>query len=434
MNKKVSLSLLVTVVILAMTVTFSMTMVTSMRIFDKTVSSVKEKESMYQKLAEIDRYVRDSDYYTIDEKNLYDTLASGYILGSGDRYAKYYTAEAYNELQKIQSGSIVGVGAKVVKDVGTGYAKVVRVYTGSPAEELGITKGCYIKAVDGVDLKSTLSSEAMQKLLRGENGTVAELTWLDNTAGEHVDSVTRRSYARATVEYQMLEGNCGYVRIWDFTEKTASELDYALSALKGTGATSIVFDLRDNNSNNLTAAIESIDLVCPAGPIATAMYKDGTTQLIGFSEDTDKLDLPYACLVSGTTASGAELFAAAARTLSNAKLVGVTTAGKGAVQSETKMLSDGSAVVVTTASVLASDGTSFEDTGLTVDVERALTADELVLYYDYEAADDPQIQKAVKVAIDMAGGSTVGQENDGSAAQDTAADTADTADNEASDS
>lgn len=418
MNKKVSLSLLVTVVILAMTVTFSMTMVTAMRIFDKTVSSVKEKESMYQKLSEIDRYVRDNDYYPIDEKNLYDTLASGYILGSGDRYAKYYTAEAYDELQKIQSGSIVGVGVKVVKDISTGYAKVIQVYGGSPAEELGITKGCYIKAIDGVDIKSTMSTETMQKMLRGENGTAAEITWLDMEVEEHVDTVTRRSYARATVESQLLDGACGYVRIWDFTDQTASELDYALSALKSAGAKSIVFDLRDNNSTNLNAAMECIDLVCPAGTIATAMDKNGETQLIGFSEDSDKLELPFACLVSGTTASGAELFAASARTLANAKLVGVTTAGKGAVLSETKMLSDGSAVVVTTASVLASDGTSFEDTGLTVDVERALTADELVLYHDYEPAQDPQIQKAVKVAIDMAGGSTVGQETAASEPED----------------
>ena len=410
MNKKVSLSLLVTVVILAMTVTFSMTMVTAMRIFDSTVSSVKEKESMYQKLSEIDRYVRDNDFYTVDDKVLYDMLASGYMLGSGDRNARYYTAEAYNELLKIQNGSLTGIGVKVVKDLSTGYAKVIRVDAGSPAQELGMTKGCYITSIDGTDLKGVTSTDAIQKMLRGENGTPVELTWLSTTAEETISTVTRRGYNKTTIESTLLNGNVGYVRIWDFTDQTVSELDYALSSLKSSGAKSFIFDLRDNISTNIKAAVEAIDLVCPSGTIATAVYKNGDTQLLGFSEDDSSLGKPAVCLVSGTTAGAAELFASSVRTLASGKLVGSTTAGKGTMQSEPKMLSDGSAVVVTVAELLASDGTSFEGMGLKVDVDSVLTADELVLYYDYTPETDPQIQKAVKVAVDMAGGSTVATE------------------------
>ena len=66
MNRKISVGMAVTIVILAMTVTFSITMLIAMRLFDSTVSSVKEKESMYNKVAEVDRYVRSNDYYTID--------------------------------------------------------------------------------------------------------------------------------------------------------------------------------------------------------------------------------------------------------------------------------------------------------------------------------------------------------------------------------
>ena len=74
MNRKISIGMAVTIVILAMTVTFSITMLVAMRLFDSTVSSVKEKESMYNKIAEVDRYVRSNDYYTIDENTLYDRL------------------------------------------------------------------------------------------------------------------------------------------------------------------------------------------------------------------------------------------------------------------------------------------------------------------------------------------------------------------------
>ena len=87
MNRKISVGMTVTIVILAMTVTFSITMLMAMRLFDHTVTSVKEKESMYNKVAEVDRYVRANDYYDIDETVLYDRLTAGYLLGTGDKYA-----------------------------------------------------------------------------------------------------------------------------------------------------------------------------------------------------------------------------------------------------------------------------------------------------------------------------------------------------------
>ena len=88
MNRKISIGMAVTIVILAMTVTFSITMLVAMRLFDSTVSSVKEKESMYNKIAEVDRYVRSNDYYTIDENTLYDRLTAGYPLGVSNEYAE----------------------------------------------------------------------------------------------------------------------------------------------------------------------------------------------------------------------------------------------------------------------------------------------------------------------------------------------------------
>ena len=107
MNRKISVGMAVTIVILAMTVTFSITMLIAMRLFDSTVSSVKEKESMYNKVAEVDRYVRSNDYYPIDETVLYDRLTAGYLLGTGDKYARYYSAIAYTELMNQQSGKVM---------------------------------------------------------------------------------------------------------------------------------------------------------------------------------------------------------------------------------------------------------------------------------------------------------------------------------------
>ena len=171
MNRKISLGMAVTIVILAMTVTFSITMLLAMRLFDSTVSSVKEKESMYNKLAEVDRYVRGNDYYDIDETVLYDRLSAGYLLGTGDKYARYYTASAYTDLINVQNGTLLGIGVELAIDQ-SGYAKVTKVYTDSPAQEAGIKVGDYITAVDGDDVKSMSGADAVQTRLRGVFGIV----------------------------------------------------------------------------------------------------------------------------------------------------------------------------------------------------------------------------------------------------------------------
>ena len=166
MNRKISVGMAVSIVILAMTVTFSITMLVAMRLFDSTVSSVKEKESMYNKIAEVDRYVRSNDYYPIDETTLYDRLTAGYLLGTGDKYARYFSATAYTELMNTQNGTLIGIGVELAVDQ-SGYAKVIKVYDESPAKEAGIQVGNYITAVDGTDVKSMSSVDAIQTRLRG---------------------------------------------------------------------------------------------------------------------------------------------------------------------------------------------------------------------------------------------------------------------------
>ena len=171
MNRKISVGMAVSIVILAMTVTFSITMLVAMRLFDSTVSSVKEKESMYNKIAEVDRYVRSNDYYPIDETTLYDRLTAGYLLGTGDKYARYFSATAYTELMNTQNGTLIGIGVELAVDQ-SGYAKVIKVYDESPAKEAGIQVGNYITVVDGTDVKSMSSVDAIQTRLRGVFGIV----------------------------------------------------------------------------------------------------------------------------------------------------------------------------------------------------------------------------------------------------------------------
>ena len=430
MNRKVSVGMMVTIVILAMTVTFSITMLLAMRLFDSTVSSVKEKESMYNKIAEVDRYVRTNDYYDIDETTLYDRLTAGYLLGTGDKYAKYYTSSAYTELMNVQNGTLLGIGVELAIDQ-SGYAKVLKVYSDSPAQEAGIAVGDYITAVDGADVKSMASADTVQTRLRGESGTTVNVVWLDSDSAEHIADLTHSGYTATTVDSQLLDGNVGYIKIWQFDGTTPSELDYALRSLTTGGASSLVIDLRDNGGGILDDAVSCIDLIAPEGTLAYAEDKYGARTLLGSSSSESEVSLPIVCLVNGNTASAAELFASSLRTLNGARLVGTTTMGKGTIQSAPQRLSDGSAVVITVAKLICGDGSCFDGTGLSVDVDRPLTADEQNSYYDYTPETDPQVQRAVSTAQQLSGATTVSGVNEADAASNAASDSEDAASSEA---
>ena len=411
MNRKISVGMMVTIVILAMTVTFSVTMLMAMRLFDSTVSSVKKKESMYNKIAEVDRYVRANDYYNIDEILLYDCLTAGYLLGAGDPYARYYTATSYTELMKIQEGTLMGIGVELAKDQ-TGYAKVLKVYDDSPAQEAGIQVGDYLIAIGGEEVKAMYTVDTVHTRLRGEAGTVVSVTWLDAAAAEHSADLTHYGYRTTSVDQSLVQGNVGYIRIHQFDSTTASELDYAVRTLQKAGATSLVFDLRNNGGGVLEDALNCIDLLCPEGTLAYAEDKDGDRTLLGSSDSENVVELPMVCVVNKHTASSAELFAASLRSLSGARLVGETTQGKGTIQSSPQRLSDGSAVSITVAKLICGDGSCFDGTGLSVDVEKALTAEETTNFYDYTPETDPQIQRAVSAAQQLSGTTTLGGVND----------------------
>lgn len=420
MNRKISVGMAVTITILAMTVTFSVTMLVAMRLFDSTVSSVKQKESMYNKIAEVDRYVRSNDYYTIDENLLYDRMTAGYLLGTGDKYARYYTANAYTELVNIQNGTIMGIGVEVGVDQ-TGYAKILRVYDASPAQEAGMVVGDYITAIDGVDVKSMNNADVVQTRLQGEAGTTVSVSWLNSEAEAKDAVLTHSGYNSTTVDYQMVD-NVGYIKIRQFDGSTPSELDYAIRALTEKGAVSLVFDLRDNGGGILEDAISCIDLIAPEGTVAYAEDKNGNRTILGSSDAESSVELPVVCLVNGNTASAAELFAASLHQMNGAVLVGSSTMGKGTIQSSPQRLSDGSALVITVAKLLCGDGSSFDGVGLAVDVERAYTADEAVLVYDYTPETDPQIQRAVNAAQQLSGTATVGAVTENESSAETAAD------------
>ena len=403
MSKKISLGVAATIAIIAMAVTFSLTMVVSMKMFNTTVSSVKNKERQYNKLSEIDRFVRAGEYFTIDEDTLNDRLAAGYMNGINDKYAVYYTAKEYSEKQSVEKGTLTGIGVAVVNDTSSGYARIIRLYDNSPAAEAGMQVGGFITAINDESTRNITSTARLTSKLLGEEGTTTTITYLTPDRQEqqlnlvHSNSKTPSIYTR-----QMVADTCGYIRIDAFTSGTASEFKAAVDELLQQGANSLVFDLRDNTGENLNAALVAADYCVPSGEIAKQQDRDGNVTVLRMSDETE-INVPIVCLVNGSTAGSAELFANALRKMAGATLVGTKTAGKGVVLSDAQSFSDGSAAYITVGLLLDNEDQTWNEEGLRPDIDAALSVDEQNAYYDYTLDTDPQISKAVNAATALAG-------------------------------
>ena len=386
-----------------MAVTFSLTMVVSMKMFNTTVSSVKNKERQYNKLSEIDRFVRAGEYFTIDEDTLNDRLAAGYMNGINDKYAVYYTAKEYSEKQSVDKGTLTGIGVAVVNDTSSGYARIIRLYDNSPAAEAGMQVGGFITAINDESTRNITSTARLTSKLLGEEGTTTTITYLTPDRQEQQLNLVHSNYKTPSIyTRQMVADTCGYIRIDAFTSGTASEFKAAVDELLQQGANSLVFDLRDNTGENLNAALVAADYCVPSGEIAKQQDRDGNVTVLRMSDET-KINVPIVCLVNGSTAGSAELFANALRKMAGATLVGTKTAGKGVVLSDAQSFSDGSAAYITVGLLLDNEDQTWNEEGLRPDIDAALSVDEQNAYYDYTLDTDPQISKAVNAATALAG-------------------------------
>lgn len=403
MSKKISLGVAATIAIIAMAVTFSLTMVVSMKMFNTTVSSVKNKERQYNKLSEIDRFVRAGEYFTIDEDTLNDRLAAGYMNGINDKYAVYYTAKEYSEKQSVEKGTLTGIGVAVVNDTSSGYARIIRLYDNSPAAEAGMQVGGFITAINDESTRNITSTARLTSKLLGEEGTTTTITYLTPDRQEQQLNLVHSNYKTPSIyTRQVVADTCGYIRIDAFTSGTASEFKAAVDELLQQGANSLVFDLRDNTGENLNAALVAADYCVPSGEIAKQQDRDGNVTVLRMSDETE-INVPIVCLVNGSTAGSAELFANALRKMAGATLVGTKTAGKGVVMSDAQSFSDGSAAYITVGLLLDNEDQTWNEEGLRPDIDAALSVDEQNAYYDYTLDTDPQISKAVNAATALAG-------------------------------
>ena len=394
MNKKISLGATITLMIMAAAVTFSITMIYYMDVFNGKVYNLKERETMYSKLSELDRIVRANYVGNIDEDALNEALADGYVAGTGDKYARYFTPEEYESYMIDLEGRVVGIGISAQQDP-SGYILINEVYADSPAAIVGLQAGDFIIKVDELDVNAETYQQAADAI-RGEEGSKVNITYRRDSEDTTIE-VTRRKVDIPTVFSRMIDSNVGYVQITEFNESTATQFSKQVDELIGQGAQALVFDVRNNGGGTLNSVTKMLDKLLPEGDIVSAEYKDGTVEVLAKS-DADEITLPMVVLTNEKTASAAELFTQALRDYGKAKSVGSTTYGKGTMQT-VKKLNDGSAVNITIARYLHPNGVCYDGEGIKPDYEVELTADMEANFENLDETTDPQLKKALEVVI-----------------------------------
>ncbi len=370
MNKKISLGIAIGLIALAAAATFIITYNYSLTVFNGKLSDVAERESVYARLSELDKYIRANYIGEIKEDAVMDEILRGYIEGIDDEYATYYTPSEYSEISDKAEGINVGLGFEFEKE-SSGYIKVTKIISGGPADDIGIIEGDIITAVNNKDVIAYEKGyEEAVSLLNCSEGTKIKL---------HIRRINNVGYSEffsvdlvaEVIEIISVNGRIieeteghkvGYVKIDTFNEKTPAQFQKLVNDLISRGADSLIFDIRDNLGGEMTSLESVLDFIIGAGDIVYATYKDKEEVVIKTTE-ADKITMPIAVLVNKNTASASELFAFALREHSNAQIIGEQTFGKGVMQ-YTHKLSNGGAIRLTVANLKTSESGDYNKIGI----------------------------------------------------------------------
>lgn len=327
----------------------------------------------YRRLEEVRQTLVNDYYIPLDEEDLVTGAIRGMMDSIGDPYTFYYTPEEMEKANEESSGVYHGVGM-AVQLTDDGDIEVIRVYEGSPAEAAGLLSQDRIVQVDGVPVSGengqTLN-EAVQRI-QGEDGTTVRLTVLRDGETLELD-IVRSEVSISYVDYEIINGNIGYVNIAQFTGNDVTGFQEAVEAFKSAGVSGIVVDLRNNPGGLLTDVVQIADMVLPEGLVTYVEDRHGNRQ--EETSDAEYWDIPMVVLVNGMSASASELFTAAIQDYDRGTVVGTTTFGKGIVQTLITFSDDGAGMQLTTASYYSPNGRSIHQTGVEPDVTVELNED-----------------------------------------------------------
>ena len=322
------------------------------------------------------------------------------LLESLDANSSYLDPAEYKEYKLRKNAGKATIGATLSKRFG--YAAVVSVIPGGPADKAGVDSGDIIEAIEGKSTRD-MSLAEIDGVLTGQPGSVVNVSVVrPRKAAPVKTAITRDVVVDPAVGDKMLEDGIGYIKIDDFPKGRSQEVAAKLKALEKTGATKLVLDLRNSGSGDENEGIATANLFLNHGTIS---YLQGQTYpKQTFNADPQKAvaaTISLVVLVNRGTAGPAELVAAAIMENARGDVVGDKTFGSGSIQKVIE-LQDGSALMLSVAKYYSPSGKALQDTAITPNVLVADSADDILVPDEDENAqpDEKQQEKDKKAAPD----------------------------------
>ncbi len=294
---------------------------------------------------------RELNTYYVDDLNPNQLIRKGIdeMLGSLDPYTNYIPEDEVETFRTLNTGTYGGIGATT--RVFGGRIVITGVMKGFSAERGGLKVGDEVVRIDGVDVARITTEEAGQ-LTRGQIGTSVKLTVRrPGTAEPVVLDLKREKVKVSNVPFSgMLESQTGYVKLADFTPEAAQEVKNAVTRLKGSGARSMILDLRGNPGGLLNEAVDICNLFLPKDKLVVSTKGKIVEQNRDYLTQHSPVDLeiPVAVLIDRGSASASEIVAGTLQDYDRALVIGEKSYGKGLVQMH-RPLSYNSQLKVTTA-------------------------------------------------------------------------------------
>jgi carboxyl-terminal processing protease len=315
-----------------------------------------------KQLVDVLGYIQDNYVEEVDTQKLVYGAAEG-MVRTLDPFSQFLEPDMNREMKSETEGQFGGVGLRLnEKD---DWLTVLTPMPGSPAYRLGILPNDRIVEIDGTSAKDMDMDEAL-KFLRGAPGTKVRMKILRGPDSDAESAwkpftfdITRELIKIESVVSRKLEGGVGYVRIEEFSAKTADDLSAALRALAKDGATSLILDLRNNPGGLLSSAVETSSLFLGEGKLIvyTQGRKPESRQDFTAGARAPYENLPLVILINGGSASSSEIVSGAMQDHKRAVIVGQRSYGKASVQSLIP-LPDGSGLRLTVAHYYTPNGRS----------------------------------------------------------------------------
>ena len=355
--------------------------------FSPYIGFRKSEQANWDSLNEI--YTELKSFYDgeVTEDNALTGAKRGIAAALDDPYTTYLTAKEGEEFLSDLNGEINEAGVGMELTFRNNHTVVVRTLPDNPARKAGIKPGDRIVKIgdENVDGKTT---EDVAKKLRGKAGDKVKVEILRGTDTLTFE-MTREKINNVSADISYSD-KTAIISVYRFAEDTGSLVRKLAEQSKAKQVDKVILDLRNNGGGYVSAAGEMLSLWLNGGDkymIEKSIHNDDKTDYVPRGKNTIFKDTKTIVLINRSTASASEIVAGALKDYQKATIVGMTSFGKGVMQTMLN-LSDGGKLKVTTAHWYTPNGSSINKTGIKPDVEVDRTVQ------DITEDKDPQLDKA----------------------------------------